>query len=287
MDNQDIPSIKFKKLSPAAGSIKIERMEDLYDHNNGKTNLPHRHEYYTVVWVRKAEGYHLIDFNKYPFGESQVYFVGPGQIHQIHVTSRPSGWVLTFHPDFFIAAGINPGFIKKINIFRQYSDSPPITLYDDTTLALIMDLMRKNYRSDLDYHNEAMGAALELFLIECVRQCLPENKEVDEDKSCILVDFKNAVDEHYDNNHKVGSYAEMLHISPKHLNEVVKSTIGTTAKEYIIDRVLTEAKRKLLHTDQTVKHIALSLGFAEPLHFNNFFKKRTGKTPLQYRKEAL
>ena len=86
--------------------------------------------------------------------------------------------------------------------------------------------------------------------------------------------------------HKVAEYAEMLAVTPKHLNEVIKNTIGVTAKDYIIDRILIEAKRLLLHTDDSVKMIALSIGFSEPLHFNSFFKNKMDMTPLEYRRES-
>jgi len=70
-------------LQAAAGFIKLDRMEAIYDTAQGVPDSPHRHAYYTIVWVRKAEGFHLVDFNTYTLGPEPVYFMSPGQIHRI------------------------------------------------------------------------------------------------------------------------------------------------------------------------------------------------------------
>lgn len=50
---------------------------------------------------------------------------------------------------------------------------------------------------------------------------------------------------------------------------------------------LTEAKRLLIHTPQSVKQIALQLGFEEATHFNKFFKKQQNTTPKAFRDSYL
>jgi AraC-like DNA-binding protein len=39
----------------------------------------------------------------------------------------------------------------------------------------------------------------------------------------------------------------------------------------------------LKHTNWNIAEISYSLGFEEPAHFNNFFKKQTNKTPSSFR----
>lgn len=267
-------------------SIKVERMEDIYDKADGKIDSPHRHNYNTVVWVREGEGTHVIDFNEYTFGKDHVYFVGPGQIHQVRTSTRPKGWVITFHNDFVLKSGLGRDFLINVNLFRQYSDSPPIVMMDVSRLLVLMDLIVQYTHEDFEYSREAQGAALKLFLIECIKYCDPENRKAKEVGSPTLMEFKSLVNSNYKDMHKVSEYAELLAVTPKYLNEVIKNAIGTTAKDYIIDRILLEAKRLLLHTDESVKLIALTLGFSEPLHFNTFFKNKMKMTPLEYRKET-
>lgn len=285
--SSDIPMNEFREGDMGQSSIKIERMEEIFDRASGQIDTPHRHGYNTVVWIREGEGSHVIDFNEYPFGKDYIFFVGPGQIHQVKSTSRPLGWVITFQNDFVIQSGLGRDFLVNVNLFRQYSESPPIKISHPERLLRIMELMNETYQdNEFEYRREAQGAALKLFLIECINFCDPENKKASDIGSPLLIKFKGFVNAHFMEMHKVSEYAELLSVTPKYLNEVIKNTIGVTAKDYIIDRILIEAKRLLFHTNDSVKTIALSIGFAEPLHFNSFFKNKVDMTPLEYRRES-
>lgn len=83
---------------------------------------------------------------------------------------------------------------------------------------------------------------------------------------------------------RAGDYAAALSIHVNHLNFAVKEITGKSTSTHITDRLLKEAKAMLRHTDWSIADIGYSLGFEYPNHFNNFFKKNTGTTPLAFRK---
>ncbi|MCA6449964.1 MAG: AraC family transcriptional regulator [Chitinophagaceae bacterium] len=93
-----------------------------------------------------------------------------------------------------------------------------------------------------------------------------------------------------DDNHKqvtlrsASDYAGQLHVHVNHLNRAVKEITQKTTTQLIAERVLQEARILLKHSNWTVAEIAYALGFTEPTHFNNFFKKHTQTSPLQFRK---
>ncbi|XZF14889.1 helix-turn-helix domain-containing protein [Chitinophagaceae bacterium MMS25-I14] len=74
-------------------------------------------------------------------------------------------------------------------------------------------------------------------------------------------------------------YASRLSVHVNHLNRSVKETTGKTTTDHIADRIVSEARALLLHTDWNISEIAYTLGFEYPAYFNNFFKKRTSVTP--------
>ncbi|RDC57733.1 AraC family transcriptional regulator [Pedobacter chinensis] len=78
-------------------------------------------------------------------------------------------------------------------------------------------------------------------------------------------------------------YASQLSVHVNHLNRAIKETTGKTTTHYITERLLSEAKALLKHTDWNISEIGYCLGFEEPAHFNNFFKKLTNQTPTSYR----
>jgi AraC family transcriptional activator of pobA len=79
-------------------------------------------------------------------------------------------------------------------------------------------------------------------------------------------------------------FARQLNIHVNHLNRALKEITGKTTSQIITERSLQEAKILLKQSTWSVSEIAFALGFLEVAHFNNFFKKHVGLTPLQFRR---
>jgi AraC-like DNA-binding protein len=78
-------------------------------------------------------------------------------------------------------------------------------------------------------------------------------------------------------------FAEKLSVHVNHLNRALKEVTGKTTTEHISARVVKEAMALLRHSDWNISQIAYGLGFEYPAYFNIFFKKHTGRTPLEAR----
>jgi AraC family transcriptional activator of pobA len=78
-------------------------------------------------------------------------------------------------------------------------------------------------------------------------------------------------------------YAGYLSVHINYLNSSVKQITGKSTSTLISDRIITEAKALLQHTDWNITEIAYALGFEYPTYFNNFFKKKTGNIPKSVR----
>jgi AraC family transcriptional activator of pobA len=78
-------------------------------------------------------------------------------------------------------------------------------------------------------------------------------------------------------------FADKIAVHVNHLNRAVKQVTGKSTTTHISERIITEARALLQHTDWTVSQIAYALGFEYPTYFNNFFKKMTGAAPKAFR----
>ena len=78
-------------------------------------------------------------------------------------------------------------------------------------------------------------------------------------------------------------FAKQLNVHINHLNRAIRNTTGKTTTTHIFERLVSEAKALLKHTDWNISEISYSLGFEEPAHFNHFFKKLTSTTPSAFR----
>lgn len=267
--------------------FRLQKMDLIFEQANGQPDQAHRHDYYTLLLVEKAIGVHTIDYTTFPFGALEVHFVSPNQVHQVALSEKPKGSVITFTKSFLVKNNIPLSFISNINLFQSFGHTPPLQLDPKTfqRLSSLVDEMDTCLQLDLNYWKRALGALLQLFLIYCNNSSKLDQAQINEDHAgiCILRDFKGLVEDKFNTWHKVKDYAAEIHISPKHLSQTVKDITGKVAKEHIQDRLILEAKRLLLHTDMTVKQVAYQTGFEEPLHFSGFFKKKVGISPSQFR----
>ncbi len=268
-------------------SFGISRMEDIHDKHGGKPDEPHRHNYYTILLVKKASGEHRIDFNSYPLGNMQLFFISPGQVHQMIEASRSVGYSMVFSTQFLVQNNIPLSFIDDLNLFNDFGDTPPLTLSKEEleTLSRYAEEILEINASDRSFKYEAMGAFIKLILIRCHNLCSLKSidSNIQETGNTVLRNFKSLVDLHHTQWHGTTEYANELNISPDHLNRVIKSLTGKTAKEHIQSRIITAAKRLIYFTDLSSKEIGYELGFSEPGNFSAFFKKCTGFSPSKFK----
>jgi AraC family transcriptional regulator, transcriptional activator of pobA len=102
----------------------------------------------------------------------------------------------------------------------------------------------------------------------------------------IASEFRHLVEKHFLEIREVKQYAAMLHITPRHLADVVKEDCGRSPRDIINDMLLLEAKVLLGSTDKTVTQIAYELRFQDQSHFNHFIRQHAQCTPLQLRKKS-
>lgn len=82
-------------------------------------------------------------------------------------------------------------------------------------------------------------------------------------------------------------YAKNLNVHVNHLNRAVKEVTGKPTTAHISERIISEAKALLQHTDWNIADIAYALGFEYPTYFNNYFKRMTGTNPKSLRTQEV
>ncbi len=283
-----IPSFDLQHNSQHV-DFALRTMEEIHARQGNTPDLPHRHNYFTILWASKACGQHFIDYREHLIAPNYIFFVNPGQVHQVITFGQPEGLVVMFTRDFLQKNTIPERFISNLGLFSEAADTPPLKVEKIASARLheIATQMQDCFRSDERYKSESLGAYLKLFLIECNKlapQPVTTNTQILQSGRIIIKSFKALVEQHFHHWHKVSEYAEKLHISSDYLNNVVKGSIGKTAKEFIQNRIILEAKRMGLHTDLSNKEIAFNLGFEDPSHFSKFFSNIQGESFSDFRK---
>ncbi len=263
-------------------------MEEIHIKLGKKKDVPHRHDYYTILWASNACGEHYIDFEQHAIRPNYVFFVNPGQVHQVITYGEPEGVVIMFTGDYLYKYSISEEFLTNLGLFSDSAVTPPLKIEEENAqyLRQIVLNMKESFFADEPFKEEQISAYLKLFLIECNRYApkpMTENTQEYHSGRKIIKDFKALVESEFKKRHKVGYYAEKLSITSDYLNTVVKETVGKTAKEFIQNRICLEARRIGVHTQLSNKEIAFMLGFDDPSHFSKFYKNIEGQSFSDFR----
>ncbi|MBO7376301.1 MAG: helix-turn-helix domain-containing protein [Clostridia bacterium] len=84
----------------------------------------------------------------------------------------------------------------------------------------------------------------------------------------------------------VPEMAKKIGMSASHCNYIFKQNLGMTVGQYISETRLNLAQNELRNTRHSVQRIAAQVGYEDEFYFSRWFKKKTGLSPLYYRKTA-
>jgi AraC family transcriptional regulator, transcriptional activator of pobA len=289
--HSEIRTYTFAESSGHPGGFALKTLESIYNGPTLESEKPHRHDYYAIVFIEQGTGVHYIDFNAYTVTDSSIFFLTPGQMHQLLFFAEPKGYVLLFTEDFLVSNAIPQRLLDDLYLFNEYGVSPPLAISEEQLSAYLSLIKQMDFFTiSIDkYNTEALASLVQLFLILGNNHCSLKKEDalvLAEGGNSILRNFKSLLNKRFAQQHQVSYYADELAVSADHLNKTVKSLTGVSAKEHIQNKLIIESKRSLLFSDISNKELAFEMGFEEAAHFNNFFKKMTGMSPGEFRSAA-
>ena len=250
--------------------------------------LPHRHEFFTIIWVIQARGIHELDFKKHVLEDDTLYFISPEQLHLLTVNSPPQGSVISFTSDFIYELGLQKSVLDEYDLFFNCNTVAPIKVLAEhkTDLESLLLRMKKELVEEHVFRNQMLITLLKAFLIICSRMKLHQmgTSPILHTRQAELVRaFKSLLEQNFSKKHQVKFYAEYLGVSPNYLNEVIHQETGSSAKALIQDRIILEARRLAFYSRESLKTIAFKLGYQDPAYFGKFFKQCVGQSFSDFR----
>ncbi|MEJ8801829.1 AraC family transcriptional regulator [Pontibacter sp. H249] len=287
MAKEQLPIYKIEDFNSRKKNAKFFYLCRLAEHlqEHKFIQRPHKHDFYIVMLVTRGTGIHTIDFRDYAVQAGIVFFLTPGQVHSWQLSDDADGFILFFTQEYYLER-------KKLYqypYFATLSDNTPLPVSEaeQEQLLQIQNHMQQEYQHQLVMKDDVLRDYLDILLVKLLRTYNAQGYSTASSPAALpeLLQLQRLIDLHYKEHQPVSFYAEILHTSAKHLNEVCKKSLGKTTTQLIQERLVLEAKRLLIHSALSIKQVAAEIGFFEVSYFFRFFKKHTGQTPEQFRQE--
>lgn len=267
--------------------FNIGRIEDCNSENQcfGNTHM-HQHHQYIMYWIEQGSGNHNIDFQNIEIKPKRLFFISPGQTHQLY-SKNIRGYYIIFNLDFYHLIKTNYK-LYDFPFFHTTISLPFLDIENDSSKIsdFLNQILEEHKNTNAIGKWSVLRMQLEILLIFLTRikqQQQSENTTVFVPNNKKLRQLELLIEQNFKTQKSINFYSEKLNLSSRHLNNIIAAKTGKSISVMIQERVLMESKRLLLHSEKTVAEIAYELGFNDKAYFHRYFKKRADKTPLEFR----
>lgn len=256
--------------------------------NKAQAELPHRHDYFEIIFLEDGYGQHIIDYDPYQIKTPAFYFLSKGQIHFWKLKKCLKGIVILFPREFLIPPVTNFKGEDDLLIFNSLSKAANVYV-GDANISKIQELLANindEYLRKSECSISILRAYVHILLVNIFRIYAKDQPTNILDNTNVMVrKFRQLVSENYLTIRSVQEYADLIGISSTHLRDTVKNITGYSPGQLIRQEIIFEAKRRLANTELTTAEIGYLLNFEDTSYFSRYFKRETGKTPSNYREE--
>lgn len=247
---------------------------------------PHRKTVYDFIVIYRGQAQRTFGLTKYFLEPNQVFLMPTNQITSTpYISADIKGYYCHFTLGFL--EGLIPYF-DKLSIFKANQVVIDLSQGEIDSICSKLKVLWDLSNTELKHKKAQLTLSLMAVLFE-IENHIPvvENIRSVSASERINADFKKLLNEHIRAVRKVSDYADLLNISPNHLNKCIKSVSGKSANQWILDMMLLECKTMLIQSKCSISEISFVLNFDDPSYFSRFFKASTGLSPLQYRKKNI
>jgi len=259
---------------------------------------PNRRDFYKILYMTKGVCVLTLGLKSYYVDKPAIFFIHPGEILTFRKMDEESEGFICFFKRKIVD---NSQGLRSIqDKYALFSDSQKSAIFlSEADIAELDPLFEKmlviGEKHGGQLEEELLQIHLQLLIVTCTKIARYLQPDTISDEHRHIHDFFHLLETEvsnitYNNPIQVRTAQEFsgkLFVHPNHLNALLKKHTGKNVSTHIKNRILEESKALLVQTDWSIQQIAYSVGFADQPNFSQFFKKLTGTSPGEFRKNYV
>lgn len=277
--------------NPMLGLILCERLQGCQIGEGAFTS-----DFYTIMFKKMKAGTVHYGRTRYDHENGSLMFMKPNQIVEIKdLELEEKGFIIYIHQDYLNGHGLHDE-IKKYGFF-DYEVNEALHLSpreEETIWELYFKIEDENNGTQDEYTRDIILTHIDSILKYSQRYYKRQFINRAELSGATVSKFNGLLASYLDKGllqtgglPTVKAMADALHTSTRYLSDLLRQETGKTALELIHIFLVGEAKNLLQLPEKTISETAYLLGFENPPYFSRLFKKETGFTPVEYRRQFL
>lgn len=219
--------------------------------------------FYEITLVLKGEMTYYINNVSFPLTSGDAVFLRPSSLRN--------------RSEIISADYVSFNFLLEDD--EVFSDLPnKMANVTDKTVKSIISAIDDIYEENFNHEDGRLKLLFETLVLHLRNKILVLNK------SPIVAKAKYYIKNNIANKITLKDVAKYVNYSEIYCDSVFKKETGKSIIEYVIEERIRLAKGLLIDNMYKLSQIAKTCGFSDYNYFTRTFKKRTGYTPMQYKK---
>jgi AraC-like DNA-binding protein/mannose-6-phosphate isomerase-like protein (cupin superfamily) len=263
----------------------------------------HAHDCFQICYIWKGSCLNALGSNEADLVQGDMFAVPPFMPHRISPVSDSEVVLvqIDFLPEFINesmrdSAGLE-GFVDFAYLqplLAAGQKSLPklnVSASNQLTIEGIVQKMALEWKEKEEGYMLAIRAELLRLLMIAGREYRKfldnkQEKPLMNSRRKAFYDTVTHIRQHYKEELSLDQMADKAAMSPSYFSHMFKLLIGVSFVDFVNERRIKEAMELLRDTDLSVTNIGLDIGYRHIGHFNRMFKKHTGQTPSEFRKQS-
>lgn len=256
----------------------------------------HTHDFSELVIITSGKATHFIDSQEYTVQEGDTFVINGDVLHGYKNVEELQLYNIPFLPERVFAnncelkkmAGFQTLFVlepyyRKEHEFKSRLALSPAGLKYARELLVLME-------NEFNEEKEGFMQAVQGFFIALVTFLSREYITIKNYTSRRMISFAEAVayiESSYTKSIRLQELADMAYFSPRHFVRVFKQNYLLTPNDYMLTLRIKHACVLLRDKDRNMAQIAEESGFTDSNYFSRLFRKKTGFTPSEFRRNSI
>jgi len=247
---------------------------------------PYRLTVFSFFFLVKGTSMRSKGLMNYEFGDNTFFFLPAYEISTYRLLNEHAeGFFCYFNLDL-LSSDYKLKDLLSDSPFLNFNCHPLVTI-SSRSKEMVMILLKRledEYKKEAQCRHEILKVYLMALFTE-IKPFATSTSAISKNSAYQITEqYKKALSQFIYEKQKVSDYADLLAVSPNHLNKCVKTVTGQSAHDLLSEMILLEAKVLLKQTSLGISEIVYQVGRSEVSDFARFFKSKTGMSPGEYRK---
>lgn len=233
---------------------------------------------YLIHYIIDGEGFYTVNDKTYKLKKKQGFLICPNTV-TYYEADKDNPWSYMWIGFNGVKAEtyLNYANLNEENVTFEYSK-------DDCLKEYITEMLKLK---EMNYSNELKLEGLLYFFMSKLAESRKNTFDKTSYKSTELYLEKSIefIENNYSHNIKINDIASYIGINRSYLTNIFKKSINVSPQEFLVNYRIDKAATLLKTTDLSIKAVAKSIGYSDPLTFSKIFKKIIGESPKSYREK--